>query len=239
MNISENLKKTFAIILNNLTEIIIVLVVLGLIRFASLLILKSILGINTLSAFNKDNIMNYAVKIPLYYKVLEETIMLSILGANQMAILDLVRGKHYSLSLVKEKFVEKYSQILVVALIVAIITSVLGKVWIVGGILKIIAGLALAFSFYLIEDFEADSPLGYVKGSYELSKGHKLNLFLIKIIYSILPILLLLFLIIPSFIVGGLGLGILAIFGTALLSVLVEIITQVAMTIYYEENVIE
>lgn len=188
-------------------------------------------GLNNMTSFSFDILKNIISNI--------------LIGANFMAILDLLRGYSYGVGEVKDKIMHYYPVLIPVAAIYTLVLKILGLVPIIGSILVMIAYFALLFIYFLVEDYPELNPMDYLKLSYEITNGHKLKLVFLWIMIMIVPIILafiILFLLIPSLLIGGLAAAVIVIpiFMIVLIPTLATTtLMMIAITIYYERNIIK
>lgn len=250
MNYISLIGKSFSIFLKNIKDFLVVIVVF--IILGSILDLigpsESILE-NPMRIIGQRNIFDFTRGPGLgnmtafTYDYLRSFILNIFLGANFMALLDLLRGYSYGILEIKDKIVHFASVLVPVAAIYTLIAKILGLVPIIGGILGIVAYFALIFTFFLIEDYSDMDAIDYLKFSYELTNGHKLNLAIIAVLINILPIIvviLLITLIAPLIFLGGISvIYILLILIFALPIFTSTMMTMLAISIYYEENFVK
>lgn len=248
MSSTEIIKKAITTFFRHLKDFIIVIIVfaiitgiLGSIRSGdSLEILE-----NPLRSLNSRNLMSFTRTrgdslISFLYSFLKDTIINLLIGANFMAILDLIRGYTYGVGEIKDKITHYYPILIPVAALYTAIIKLLGLIPIIGWIIGIILYFALLFVYFLLEDYPDMEPIEYLKLSYELTKGHKLNLALLWLMVMIIPIVLsiiIVFIFVPSLIYGG---GFVLIFLLFLLGLTSIIATSslfmIATTIYYDNT---
>lgn len=243
MSYSENIRKTLRLFMRNLGTILLVYLILSLIGFITASTLNISFGFNIL---DKSNIQSMAKDLAndsstksFFYTLLQGTLSLSILGTNQIGLLNLLRGGGYSINGLVEIFKNNYKDILLVAFLITFISKLVGLIPILGGIVAIIASLAFCFSFFLIYDFKAKGPDSYLKGSANITNGHKLRLFILNIIYGFVPIVLGAVLIITSIISKSLSLGIGGIIVSILLLTLTSLLSTIGQSVYYDELIKE
>ena len=243
MTYSKNIRKTLGIFMKNLGTILLVYIILSLIGFISASTLNISFGFNIL---DKSNIQSMAKELAndsstksFFYILVQGTLSLSILGTNQIGLLNLLRGGRYSISGLIEIFKNNYKDILLVAFLITFISKLVGLIPILGGIVAIIASLAFCFSFFLIYDFKAKGPDSYLKGSANLTNGHKFRLFVLNIIYGILPIAIGSALLLASILSKSLSLGIGAVIIFILLITLSSLLATISQSVYYDELIKE
>lgn len=177
------------------------------------------------------------------YDYLQTFILNIFIGANFMAILDLLRGYSYGIMEIVDKIKYYFSQLVPLSAMLTLLIKVLGLVPVIGGILVLVAYLGLLFIFFLLEDYSELEIIDYLKLSYELTKGHKLRLGIMILLIYFIPVAIvtgILFLFIPM-LIFGIG-PILLIPALLLISfpiIATTMITMIAITIYYEENFVE
>lgn len=113
-----------------------------------------------------------------------------------------------TLQLIIEELSKKPFTIYLASLMIGLIALILEMIPILGGILSLVFTLASFFALLLLQENDTD-PINAIKESLILSRGHKWNIMLIELKYSLLvlaAIILLIFL--AAFGVVGLFLGI-------------------------------
>lgn len=240
---SKNIRKTLGLFMQNLGTILLVYLILSLIGFITARTLNISFGFNILDKSNiqsmaKDLANNSSTK-SFFYTLVQGTLSLSILGTNQIGLLNLLRGGRYSINTLLDIFKNSYKDILLVAFLITFISKLVGLIPILGGIVEIIASLAFCFSFFLIYDFKAKGPDSYLKGSANLTNGHKLRLFILNIIYGILPITIGSVLLLVSIFSKNLSLAIGAVIIFILLITLSSLLATIGQSVYYDELINE
>lgn len=240
---SKNIRKTLRIFMANLGTILLVYLILSLIGFVTARLLNVSYGFNML---DKSNFQSMARDLAeesstksFFYTLVQGTLSLSILGTNQIGLLNLLRGGRYSVNTLLEIFKNNYKDILLVAFLITFISRLVGLIPILGGILVVVVSLAFCFSFFLIYDFKAKGPDSYLKGSANLTNGHKFRLFILNMIYGILPITIGSVLLLVSILSKSLSLGIGAVIIFILLITLSSLLATISQSIYYDELIKE
>lgn len=248
MNISGIVSQTFDVFKKNFKDIIIVFLAIFLI----MLVIQSLFSFDTVKEvrteyYNDDGNKIEAITKEIggtnkgeigIFNLLIEFIRQIIYGANYMALLTLLRGGEYNPRAVYEKGLENIRLLVPVAGIYAIIVYALGIIPIIGGILALIASIALAFVYFAVEDFEGDNPIDFFKLSYKMTSGHKINIFILNLIFQIIPIIVIVILIVLS-ISSIIGLVIGAFLGFIVLPLIVGVIStlfySIGLAIYYNK----
>lgn len=248
MNYTSLIGKSFSIFLKNIKDFIIVIVVF-MILGAVLDTIGPSEGIleNPMRMLGRRNIFNRGRglgNMTLFaYDYLRSLILNIFLGANFMALLDLLRGYSYGVLEIKDKIVNYASVLVPVAAIYTLVAKIIGIVPIIGGILGIVAYFALIFTFFLIEDYSDMDTVDYLKFSYELTKGHKLKLAILTLLINILPIIIIILLIgiiSPLIFLGGISFLYIPIILVFILPIFTStMMTMLAISIYYEENLVK
>ena len=243
MSYSENIRKTLRLFIANLGTILLVYLILSVIGFISASLLNVSYGFNMLDksivqSMARDLAEESSVK-SFFYILFQGTLSLSILGTNQIGLLNLLRGGGYSIRGLIEIFKSSYKDILLVAFLITFISRLVGLIPILGGILLVVVSLTFCFSFFLIYDFKAKGPDSYLKGSANLTNGHKLRLFILNILYGFVPIILGVVLAIISIVSKSLSLGIGGVIITILLLTLTSLLSTIGQSIYYDEIIKE
>lgn len=240
MKISKIVKDSFLLFLSKFFDLLIALVVIAVVRSIITGILIRILGIGSYSQeyLTSNFIFNYEIGgYDFYFSLVNEFVVNVFLGANYLALLELIRGGDYSIGLVFEKLKEYYPQIIVLSLIYSIIISALKLVPILGSIVAIIAQVAFAYIYFLIEDMENEGIVDHFRLSYELTNGHKINLFLMTLIYKLIPIVIIFVVTIFTMPLIILSLGLLGfplVIGYIILSSSISIMTSIGLSLYYD-----
>lgn len=242
MGIIETIKASISVFFRNFKDIFITFIIIAIIEWILALVLSQVFGGVDMAL---DNYKDYLTGIKstnknsINYQLITVFISNLVKGANSLAILDLIRGGSYGLSEVFSKLKDHTKSIMGIAGILTLIDVFLNMVPLIGVILSFVAFAAFAYVFYLIEDYDGLGIVDNFKASYELTKGYKFNIFLLQILYGILPFLLVLVFIlflIPLAISGLWELGFIFFLLITILSTFTNFLLVIGITLYYESN---
>lgn len=244
MGLFDIIKKSLGIFVSNFKDMLIAVIVFSIFRAVLNSILISIFGDgsgNLLSTSNMMDVMDSSsgsIDSFSYRFIIYFTDYL-ILGANFMAMLGLIRRGEYNIGLVFEKFKENLSDIVIVSGILALISVLFESIPVIGFIITVVVIPGLIYSYFLLEDDYENSPINSLMNSYRLTNGHKFNLVILVILIRVFPFILgaiIIATLFPFFLMGVGLISILLMIGTFIFSSFIDMITSIALTIYYEVN---
>lgn len=241
MGIFAIFKESIKVFLTDSKDLVISFIILSIFQSLFVFILISIFGDPTYE-FNfvlSKTPLEEGVSDLFSYNLIQHFVSYLVLGANSLALLDLVRGWDYSIHTVIEKFKENYPTIIILSLILALLNSILGKIPVIGSLLGLILTLGFSYVFFLIEDGNIEYTIDYFKTSYRLSQGHKLYIFILETLYVILPYIIIIvtsIVLLPGIILTFGLLGLVIAFLWLLLSAFFHLLSTLGLTIYYHNN---
>lgn len=176
-----------------------------------------------------------------FYELFKETMTNILYGANYLAILDMLRGYSYGLGEVMDKVKYYYPKLIPVAIIYTLILNVLNIVPIIGWIGVLVLSFAFVPVYFLIEDYPNLEISDYFKLSYELTRGHKLNLFFLTLMVGLVPAIVIIVLGISIFPLIFSGLGVVLLIPLLIVLFIpmmaISMLIYIAYAIYYEVNI--
>lgn len=244
MGLFDIIKKSLGIFVNNFKDMLIAVIVFSIFRAVLNSILISIIGDgsgNLLTTSNMMDVMDSSSgSIDSFsYRFISSFTDYLILGANFIAMLGLIRRGEYNIGLVFEKFKENLSDIVIVSGILALISVLFESIPVIGFIITVVVIPGLIYSYFLLEDDYENSPINSLMNSYRLTNGHKFNLVILVFFIRVFPFILgaiIIATLFPFFLMGLGLISILLMIGTFIFSSFIDMITSIALTIYYEVN---
>ena len=244
MGLFNIIKKSLGIFVSNFKDMLIAVIVFSIFRAVLNSILISIFGDgsgNLLSTSNMMDVMDSSSgSIDSFsYRFISSFTDYLILGTNFIAMLGLIRRGEYNIGLVFEKFKENLSDIVIVSGILALISVLFESIPVIGFIITVVVIPGLIYSYFLLEDDYENSSINSLMNSYRLTNGHKFNLVILVILIRVFPFILgaiIIATLFPFFLMGLGLISILLMIGTFIFSSFIDMITSIALTIYYEVN---
>lgn len=174
--------------------------------------------------------------------ILQAAVSSMLTAGFTMALLDSFRkNETVSFESVFENIQKHAIEIIVAALIIGVVETVVGFVPIIGAIASAVLSYMFAFVFFIIKEHKQEDVVSSIKASIEMTKGHKMNLFMIDLYYLFRPLLALILIPVGGFLVARdqLALGFLIMFAGLIATVVLAIryipYTHVAHAVYYAE----